>query len=305
MIASRTVLTLALLLALAGPAAASGDGLRLTTADLDAVLSDEQAGTLQLPDAYGEHETAPRRWWPLALSAVLPGLGEITTGHMRGIPMMAADGAIWWFVYDKQKEGNDKEDEFEAFALKHWSEEEWTQALADGDLDPFFPDEDYGVGTVPSDVPLYVPRSVDEREWFENAGKWDQFAWGWREYWDPEWNAIHYPDRFPIADFYAPVPGQRDTWFYEDNATMTPLRRQYVEMRQASNDAFETRDTLLSAALLLRVFSVLQMVYLEGFVGRRYDGAEDPELGRATPQAGWQAHAGADGNGLVAWRLSW
>jgi len=282
----------------AGPAGASS--LRLSNADLDAVLQEDESEAISLPST-DDADAAPRRWWPIALSAIMPGLGEVSTGNNRGIPMIAVDAAIWWGVYSKQQDGEDREEEFEAFALEHWSEQKWTEALANGDLVDFFPE--YGAGTTPSDVPLYVPREVDEREWFENAGKWDEFAWGWREYWDDTWNAVHNAD-FLGADFYAPQAGLSDTWFFADNASMTPLRKQYIEMRDQSNSAFEQRDTLLSAALLLRVFSVLQMVYLEGFVGRRYEAAE-PELGLATPQGAWTAQTAVSGSGLVAWRMTW
>jgi hypothetical protein len=300
----RLVFLIPLLLCVSGPAAAQS--LRLTNADLDAVLlQQDERSTPTLPRG-NSGAAAPRRWWPLLASAAVPGLGEISTGHLRGIPMIAIDAGIWVGVVTKHKEGKDKEDDFEAFALEHWSEAEWTAALAAGTLDPFFPPEDYGQGSTPDDVALYVSREDDEREWFENAGKWDQFAWGWREYWDDTWNAVHHPD-FIGPDFYAPQPGpgNGDTWFFGDNPTMTPLRREYIGMSQASNDAFETRDTFLSAALLLRVVSVLQMIYLEGFVGRRYESAEDMQLGMAGPQASWNATAGAAGSGMVAWRMTW
>lgn len=285
---------------------AGADTLRLTNADLDAVLAqDDAAETPTLPDA-GSTQAAPRRWWPLVASAVLPGLGEITTGHKRGIPMIAIDAAIWVGVYNKDQEGDDKEKEFEAFMLEHWDEDEWAAALAAGTLDDFFPNEDYGAGSLPENVPLYVSRAEDEREWFENAGKWDQFAWGWREYWDDGWNALNHPE-FIGPDFYAPQPGgeNADTWFYADNPTMTPLRKQYIEMRDESNSAYEDRDTLLSAALLLRVVSVLQMVYLEGFVGKRYEAQDEMQVGVAQPQASWSAQAAATGSGMVAWRMTW
>lgn len=280
---------------------ASATSLRLSSADLDAVLQDEGDDAAPHPSLDAD-DAAPRRWWPIALSAVLPGLGEITTGNKRGIPMIAVDAAIWWGVYSKNQEGNDIEKEFEAFALEHWSEEKWAEELAkvDGNLSQFFPEY---AGKTPDAVPLYVSREEDEREWFENAGKWDEFAWGWREFWDDSWNAANHPG-FIGPDFYAPQLGLVDTWFYADNATMTPLRKQYIELRESSNSSFDTRDTLLSAALLMRVFSVLQMVYLEGFVGRRYDAAE-PELGFATPQAGWTASSAVSGSGLVAWRMTW
>ena len=112
------------------------------------------------------------------------------------------------------------------------------------------------------------------------------------------------PD-FIGADLYQPQVGLSDTWFYSDNAKMTPLRKQYIEMRDASNSAYETRDTFLSAALLLRVVSVLQMVYLEGFVGRRYDAPDEAQLSLSTPQASWSAKAAATGSGVVAWRMTW
>jgi len=301
----RSAFLLPLLLVLAGPA--SAESLRLTNADLDAVLlQDDATGSPTLPGGSETSSAAPRRWWPLLASAALPGLGEIATGYMRGIPMIAVDAAIWAGVYAKNKEGNDKEKDFEAFALQHWSEDEWAAALAAGTIDPFFPDEDYGVGSTPDDVPLYVSRADDEREWFENAGKWNQFAWGWREFWDDEWNALYHAD-FIGPDFYNPQAGagNSDTWFYADNPTMTPLRREYIEMRDESNSAFETRDTLLSAALLLRVVSVLQVVYLEGFVGRRYESQDATQVGLAGPQGGWNATAGATGSGMVAWRMTW
>lgn len=279
---------LLLVLTLAPTCPTQADNLYLSGAELDALLQDDSSQISPDLTAGETVSAAPRRWWPIGLSALLPGLGEVTTGHMRGIPLIAVDGAIWYGVYKKTSDGNDKEDEFEAFALQHWSEEEWEIALANGDLEPFFPD--YGVGTPKTDVPLYVPREVDEREWFENAGKWDEFAWGWREYWQ---------------DGYAPQAGLPDTWFYSDNPTMTPLRKEYISMREASNDDFKTRDTLLSAALLLRVFSVLQMVYLEGFVGRRYDAADATEFSLATPRASWSASSDAGGSGMVAWKMTW
>ena len=171
---------------------ASATNLRLSLADLDAVLQDEDAAAVSVP-SFDISDAAPRRWWPIALSAVLPGLGEITTGHQRGIPMIAVDAAIWWGVYSKHQEGKDLEEDFEKFMLEHWDESKWTEALANGDLQDFFPDYDFG--TLPGDVPLYVSRDADEREWFENAGKWDEFAWGWREFWDDSWNATNHPAR--------------------------------------------------------------------------------------------------------------
>ena len=60
MIGSCLALVLALLVA--GAAPASADGLRLTSADLDAVLQDDTGGELHLPDSGEMGSVAPRRW---------------------------------------------------------------------------------------------------------------------------------------------------------------------------------------------------------------------------------------------------
>jgi hypothetical protein len=301
---------LPLLLLLTGLATgARAQDLHLTTADLDAVLQEEVDESPTLPEL-DESGTAPRRWWPILASAVVPGLGELSTGYMRGIPMIAVDAAIWTGVVINQNEGNDKEKEFEAFADQHWSEEKWREAVEQAEGSGYPPNDNFGAwypqyrGKSADEIPLYVSREEDEREWYENAGKWNEFAWGWREYWDPDWNFENNFDRIG-RDYYLPQPGLPDTWFYGDNATMTPLRKQYIEIREESNSAFETRDTLLSAALLLRVVSVLQVVYLEGFIGRRYDSPDESQLSLATPQGSWRATANATGSGMVAWRMTW
>ena len=249
---------------------------------------------------------APRRWWPLLASAALPGLGESLTGHRRGWFMIAADVGIWYGVIDRSNEGDDWETRYEAFALEHWSEDAWTRAVAtSANFREYYPDE----GFVPEDVALYVSREDDEREWFENLGKWDVFAWGWREFWDDAWNEERHED-FLGAELYQPDPDDRSTWFFpNDKATMTPLRDEYLEMRVKSNDAYQTRDQLFNAAVLLRVFSVLQTAYLEGFIGGRYDaadvGAAAPREDLDRPRAAWVL-APFEGDGaLVGWKVEY
>ncbi len=281
------------------PTSTGAPSLWLTSAELDLSLAQDDAAPL--PDL-GEVDAAPRRWWPMLASIELPGLGETLTGHRRGWFMMAADVGIWYGIADRQQEGDDWEDRYEAFALEHWSEDEWARALNDGRLTALYPE--LGAGSSPSSVALYVSRELDEREWFENLGKWDVFAWGWREFHDDVWNGENHPV-FLGAEPYNPVPDDPSTWFFpSDRPTMTPLRQQYVDMRVKSNDALDTRDDLFNVAVLLRVFSALQMAYLEGFIGNRYDSTQ----ARSTPQpagirADWVlAPLGSDG-AVVGWKV--
>ena len=192
--------------------------------------------------------------------------------------MIAADAGLWYGVWDKHDEGEQWETDFEAFALEQWSEEEWERALQQGDLEDYF---NLPAGTSKDDIALYVTREEDEREWFENLGKWDVFSWGWREYWEDDFD-----------------PGDPNNPNY-----VTPLRSEYLSMRGNSNDAFATRDTLFNVAVLFRVFSIVQMAYLEGFVGGRFESAsassQDP------PQMGWTIEPASGQGTRIGWKVSY
>jgi hypothetical protein len=173
--------------------------------------------------------------------------------------MMAADIAAWVGVAHYNSEGEDKKDEYYAFAEEHWSEAKFR-----GAYDPTYPDEyvagfglEYYGDQLGDDglPPLWVPRDEDEREWFENLGKWDQFVFGWDDFRRPD----------------DPPPGV----VYEPDGTVTDLkqpwvsynREHYRDLREQSNDAFDKRDRLLYVNIGLRVFSVLQVAYLQGLFG--------------------------------------
>lgn len=251
----------------AAPRDGVAPSLLLTESQLVAALRQDEPS---VPDG-GElledsTDPAPKRWWPIALSAVIPGLGEAVTGHRRGYFFIAGDAASWYAVKHFSDKGNDKEDEYEAFALAHWSEEEWEAALLqanDNPVQPYFPSlYDDGPPTK-EDVPLYVSREEDEREWFENLGKWDIFYWGW----DDGWPAGNDPGSPSNPDF------------------STPNRKKYVDMRGESNDAFSNRDKFLTINLITRVISVLDVAYLEGFIGGRYKQESPRTSGAHTARA--------------------
>ena len=204
----------------------------------------ESAPPAQLDSGGG----APRRWWPVLLSALVPGLGETVTGHyFRGAPLLAADIGLVGGAISQNSKGDERTEDFERFADEHYSEQLWSEHLA-GTYGNFV-NEFFDVGTTPSSVPLYVPKSIDEREWYENIGKWEVFYFGWEEY-DPD------------GQGYWPSP--------TNPVFSVPSREKYVDLRGEANDAYELRDTLLSVSLLLRVFSLMQTAYLEGFIGGRF-----------------------------------
>ncbi len=205
---------------------------------------------------------------PVLASLVLPGAGEALLGHKRGYFMMALDIFAWTKVASNHKDGNDLRDEYYAFADAHYSDGRLTRAYLASTPDIerngmgslYFPD----IGTIADStgldaLPLYVTKEEDRREYYENLGKWDQFVFGWDDFLSPQ--------------SYAQLPGNEDYTPTENskidfaNPWVSENREAYRLLRDASNDAFKTRDRWLTLNLGLRVFSVLQTAWLDGLLG--------------------------------------
>jgi hypothetical protein len=192
-----------------------------------------------------------RRGLPMLMSLVMPGAGEAYLGHVRGYFMMALDIASWIGVKHYNDRGNDLRQEYYAYADAHWSEQRLADAydpLVDGYAHTYFP-EDW---TELDDLSLWVSRQDDEREYYENLGKWDQFVFGWDDFTPPE-----------------AIPGYDPTGELIDlkQPGVSLHREVYRSMRQESNDQFTKRDRLLYLNLATRVFSIFQVAYLQGLLG--------------------------------------
>jgi hypothetical protein len=195
------------------------------------------------------------RGLPILFSLILPGAGEAYMGYKRGYFLMAADIATWIGVKHYHDLGGEKRDDYMAYAEEHWSE-----AKLAGAFDPFYEDEYIaGVGqdyfpdvTTYTELSLWVSRQDDEREYFENLGKWDQFVFGWDDFRRPE-----------------DIPGYIPTGTLQDlkQPGVSERREIYRSMRVDSNDQFTKRDRLLYLNIGLRVLSVLQVAYLQGMFG--------------------------------------
>ena len=244
------------------PQAGGHAGWLLRQADLQRA---QAVGGIVAPDLQGEaggvsgEGAAPthggrNRVLPLAMSIVLPGLGEAYLGHVRGYPMMAIDVASWILLAHYNTQGIRKRDAYYAYAQQHWSEQQWKDSFADPLVN------ENAVGTYYfgyysyADAPLWIPESADRREYFENLGKWDQFVFGW--------------DDFEANDPYPSHPLEHKG----DAAALaapsvSPNRETYRSMRRDSNAQFTNRDRLLYFNMAMRLFSFFQVAYLEGLLG--------------------------------------
>lgn len=208
---------------------------------------------------------------PMLMSLVLPGAGEVYLGYKRGFLQMALDVASWYGVAHNADQGKKKRDEYYAFADEHWFLEKLDAAYDPAYLDRADANFDYAqvVGrgtdyflvTRYTDLPLWVSAVDDRREYYENLGKWNQFVFGWDDFVDPR--IFLGTSDVDIANLNDPrVSANRET---------------YRQMRQDSNAAFARRDRFLYLSLGMRVFSVLQVAYLEGLLGGggRTDGVNE------------------------------
>jgi hypothetical protein len=212
---------------------------------------------------------------PMLMSAVLPGLGEAYRGHKRGYVLMALDIAAWIGGFHYKNEGEQLRDDYIAFADEHWSEQKLEAAYNnpppggydDADLQyvelwgrNYFPVQDY------RDLDLWVSREDDFREYYENLGKWDQFVFGWDDFVRADDPRLDDPYGPGYVDYE--IDDLRQSWTSSNRDT-------YRQMRTDSNSAFEKQDRFLYVNIFLRVFSVLEVAYLEGLMG---GGGSDNEL---------------------------
>jgi len=181
--------------------------------------------------------------WPALASAVVPGAGEIVTGHIwNGIPLLAAEVAIWVGFAHYNDQGNQLRSDYEAFAERYWDYDRWQNNLQtwyDPNSDPpgtppWWNPTEYPGGCDCS--PPYIPKEDDPQEYYENAGKYRHFWPGWQDW-------VYNPNDPKNSDSVA-------------------LRAEYISMRNRSNDAFDNRGTMLGLAVVTRLVSVAQTLFL-------------------------------------------
>jgi hypothetical protein len=192
------------------------------------------------------------RYLPALFSALVPGTGEIYLGYTwRGVALIALDVASWAGYIHYRNEGLDTREAYESFADTHWNIDKWMDDHAllwpSENLDT--PAQMDSMGMVHSgsgEWPGYMPwvsKEEDKQHFYENVGKYDWFISGWADY-DPS-----------VDPFM----------------TDTELRDQYREMRKESNDQLETADNFIYISLGLRVFSVVETLFLARSSGAETD----------------------------------
>jgi hypothetical protein len=188
------------------------------------------------------------KYWPVLFSALMPGTGEIYLGYKgRGIALITLEVAAWAGYFYYRNQGLDSRDAYESFADQYWSQSKWIDhhpLVYPENL--YTPEQMDSVGQVNSgsgEWPGYIPwvsKEEDKQHFYENIGKYDWYISGWQDF-DPDY-----------YDASAEIPFMTDT----------ALRDQYREMRKESNDQLDDANKFAYMSLGVRVFSVVETLFL-------------------------------------------
>ncbi len=204
---------------------------------------------------------------PMFLSLLMPGLGEVSMGYKRGWALMALDVVSWIGVKHYHDEGNDARQAYYDYLDAHWSEQRLAAAFGQPESEhagTFFYGDTMDDPNDYTTLSLWVSKEDDPREYYENAGKWDQFVFGWDDFSDPRgWSVDWWHDTDPTWDDLADL----DTRILKD-PRVSAHREVYRAMRRDANDQFDKRDRLIALNMLTRLGSMIQVAILHHRQGR-------------------------------------
>jgi len=201
------------------------------------------------------------------LSLILPGLGETYVGSKRGIAFLGIEALAWWMYTTNTNEGNDKEDEFRAFADKHWHY--YDEVASNGDplghnywkwleykyiKDDTIGPEDYDKIQEEleknADISVHHYTGRDDQQDYEMVGKYPQFVYGWEDI---------VANTLLLQDDDGNFNGNFDISISDINSD---LRDEYENMRDDSNKKLKAGQTGIHLMIINRVVSAIDAARL-------------------------------------------
>jgi hypothetical protein len=151
-------------------------------------------------------------------SLLIPGAGEFYAGSkIKPLLFLGLEASLWTGHFIYQGKGNDKEDEYKAYADLHWNPDvylAWWNSLDSADQARYS-------HTLPVDE---QSNPIRNHEYYENIGKYNQFSIGWDD-------------------------------CSQANATPTANRNFYLDVRDESNRMFSRARTFTVCVLVNHVLS--------------------------------------------------
>ncbi len=234
--------------------------------NLDSVEVEKQQSVMAEPARY------PAR--PMLYSLVLPGAGQIynespwwKSALFAGVEITGI--ALWW---NWKSQAEDIQKEYEAYARSHWSLSDWytnTRLIFPDSYTTMFSgthkiilkaeDTYYTSAYLDSLWGIYGSNLeyIQDRDFYENIGKYDQFVGGW-------------------DDCYA-EDGNTQQWWEEEKSVgdstetikLTPNKNHYRDLRFDSNTLKDYSKYAISAIMFNHVISGLEAVWSSSQKSRR------------------------------------
>jgi len=186
--------------------------------------------------------------WPVVLSLLVPGAGEVYMGYYkRGAALIASEILMWSGYFYYHDKGLDEREDYENFADTHWTMEHWITNHPDAypleltfaELDSIGQEKWQGGGSWPAYHP-WIDKGVDKQGYYEVIGKYDWFISGWEDF-DPTTDPLEHD---------------------------TDLRTQYRSMRKTSNDDLKVADRFVYMSIAVRTFSLVETIILSRSGGK-------------------------------------
>ena len=162
----------------------------------------------------------------LLFSAIIPGAGELYCGsYLKSALFFGIEVGAWVMYASYNKKGNEKEDEYEAYADENWKRskwESWFEGLTDEEQNVFSHE---------------LPETKTQ-QYYEMIGKYNQFLVGWEG-----------------------VPLDLTSTEIQDPANTSPLREGYMDMRAESNRLFKRATSGIYIAMFNHVLSAIDAAW--------------------------------------------
>ncbi len=214
---------------------------------------------------YAYESKSPKR--AFLQSVLIPGWGQWYNGsRITPFVFLGLEAAGWLGVSHFHSNGNQKQGKYQRFADDDslgWDYSLYNHALqvvygVDSDTSKYLNPEWVKCQTDPNcqDVPpQYIPWShhvfddgngnpIKNQTYYENIGKYDQFAFGWRDYNDTDSNGIGTPPTKP-----------QDT---VGVSYITQNRRNYLNQRASANREFSRASTILILTISNHLISAFE-----------------------------------------------
>lgn len=182
------------------------------------------------------------------LSMAVPGAGQYYAGS-RGVKpflFLGVDVAAWVLHFKYQGDGDDMTEQFQLFRQQHWRPEDYEQYL----LDVYGTTNDDSLkATGTRGFTHSLPADTNDQQYYEQVGKYNQFAWGWDDAVLTVGNVsyvlgtIGSLDPPAFIDQFVPVSSNRTT---------------YETMRNDANTSYDNATRMIYVSLANRVISAFE-----------------------------------------------